>query len=210
MTDRSTQIAILSELYEEYQDAKTSPKVREIRREYKRQAEEAVKQYVDEKAKRFAAELHDAVKGGLPGGLVREHVLHTQDWNRWRKWRDLAGLDPERVSIRNAKEEAIKAKREAAPYTLRYDNGALTGLMDVFRNHRGETILPLAFKFSVSPAGNLTFDLENLSRDLDDLVDRFGPGTGDSIQNARTFLVEAVREAGDYDEMLAWAKAVKK
>lgn len=44
----------------------------------------------------------------LPVTEIQKNVLHTSTWARWTYWRDLAGVEPERVTAREARVEAAK------------------------------------------------------------------------------------------------------
>lgn len=44
----------------------------------------------------FAQKIKDAVDSGMPQSWVRGAILRTSDWTRWKYWRNLAGLKPER------------------------------------------------------------------------------------------------------------------
>jgi len=83
----------------------------------------------------FAQDLAIEHAAGMPGNVIREHVLHTQDWSRWTKWRDLANIDPDRVTVRDAKKAA---ELENASFIWSEDYATLT----VKRNTKGETLLP--------------------------------------------------------------------
>ena len=45
----------------------------------------------------------------MPINVIQDHVIRSRTWNRWEKWRDLAGLQPELVTA----EDARNAKRLA-------------------------------------------------------------------------------------------------
>ncbi len=58
----------------------------------------------------FALRLKMASAAGVPGGVIRKNVLKTNDWERWTKWRDLAEIEPERVTIENARKAEADEK----------------------------------------------------------------------------------------------------
>lgn len=87
--------------------------------EQRREIEEATRELEHE----FATALALENANGLPGDIIRSDVLHTQDWTRWKKWRDLAGIEPERVSARKAKETIA---RENTPFLWSDDYLTLT------------------------------------------------------------------------------------
>lgn len=53
---------------------------------------------------------------GIPLNVIQDEVLHTRSWDRWTYWRDLAGIEPERVSV-----SAAKAAREAEEAGCRWE-----------------------------------------------------------------------------------------
>lgn len=72
----------------------------------------------------FARQLAIEAAAGLPGNIIRRDVLHTGDWARWVKWRDLAGIDPDRVTADNAKKARELAERA---YRWELVPGSFTG-----------------------------------------------------------------------------------
>lgn len=74
----------------------------------------------------FARALAIEHEAGLPGNVIRTEVLRTNDWNRWKKWRDLAGIDPDRVTRENAKEAKEREKQAATGYLWSDDYTVLT------------------------------------------------------------------------------------
>ena len=72
--------------------------------------------------------------------------MHTKSWDRWTYWRDLAGMEPERVSVRSAKQEAQRRERgwdlDGRTMTVYSVNGVdfepplvFTGLKNTHPNH---------------------------------------------------------------------------
>lgn len=92
------------------QEAKKRIKA-EVRRKYeaaiKRETEEAT---VDAEVE-FARTLARVHAAGVPQNVLRREVLRTNVWHEWTKWRDLAEIEPERVSVQNAKAAKIEAER---------------------------------------------------------------------------------------------------
>lgn len=96
----------------------------------------------------FAQKLAVAAAAGVPQSLLRSKVLKTNDWERWVYWRDLAEIEPERVSVQNAKE----AKRLAeAASTWDFEEG----LFYIRRGPEGNVISdPVAYRIdSIRRAG---------------------------------------------------------
>lgn len=87
----------------------------------------------------FAKRLKEESDRGLPGGIIRSEVLRTQDWGRWKKWRDLAEIEPDRVTQRNAKAERELA---ASPFRWAEDYSTLT----VVKDSTGADIEPLVMR----------------------------------------------------------------
>lgn len=105
--------AAVIRLAEEYESMQVARKVRavEIRAKYKRLASEAVKEAQHEVEIEFAKRLAEESARGLPGNVIRQEVLRTNDWSRWKKWRDLAQIEPERAVIQRQKQEALQAEK---------------------------------------------------------------------------------------------------
>lgn len=110
MADYSADVAILSAAYDRLTDAKTVITAK-IRNEYREKMREAIAEAIKTAEQDFASEIAKATARGVPGAIIREHVLHTQDWSRWKKWRDLAQIEPERVMLARTREETHKANR---------------------------------------------------------------------------------------------------
>lgn len=76
----------------------------------------------------FATRIQAAVASGVPQSIIRKEVLRTNDWDTWVHWRDLAGVDPERVTRDNAREAKLLADR---PYRWSDDFTEVTWLRDL-------------------------------------------------------------------------------
>ena len=83
----------------------------EVEREALRKARETVADRVAEVEYDFARRLAMAVAEGMPQDTIRKEVLRTNDWPTWRKWRDMAQIEPQRVSVAKAKEVTRQANR---------------------------------------------------------------------------------------------------
>lgn len=109
----------------------------EVRAEFQRAIRDEITRRQHDIEHEFARELRLESERGLPGSVIRAEVLRTQDWGRWKKWRDLADIEPERVTIRNAKEER-EAERERATRVFEWRDGVLY----VHRNPATKQALP--------------------------------------------------------------------
>ena len=94
-----------------------------VRAEYEVKILREIQDRTAESEAAFARKLKMANAAGLPGGIIRKHVLKTNDWETWKYWRDLAEIEPERVSVANAKEAK---KRENASFVWDVEAGMLT------------------------------------------------------------------------------------
>lgn len=64
----------------------------------------------------FAKTLERLNENGLTQALIRREILRTNVWSTWTYWRDMAGIAPERVSARLAREAAEAEVSEAVWY----------------------------------------------------------------------------------------------
>lgn len=115
----------------------------------------------DEAAKlRFARLLADAHAAGVPQSLLRTEVLRTNAWDRWVYWRDLADIEPERVTIRNAKEER-EAENRRATQVYEWQDGVLY----VHRNPATGEALPhvLAYPLYNAKGAHVPYQYNELS-----------------------------------------------
>lgn len=93
----------------EMQEAKKRIKA-ETRRKYEAMMNADMAEAIEDVELKFArvlAEVHDA---GVPQSLLRREVLRTNVWNTWTYWRDKANIEPERVTIANARAERARAE----------------------------------------------------------------------------------------------------
>lgn len=81
----------------------------EVKAEFRSRIRAEVERRQEEVEAEFARLLKEASERGLPGSVIRAEVLRTQDWGRWKKWRDKGEILPERVVIANAREEKKRA-----------------------------------------------------------------------------------------------------
>lgn len=107
----------------------------EVKMEYRALMRDEIARRQKAAEAQFARDLATEHAAGMPGNVIREHVLHTQDWSRWTKWRDLAGIDPDRVTVQDAKKAA-----ELENATFLWSDDYLT--LTVKRNSRGAVLNP--------------------------------------------------------------------
>lgn len=146
MKDYTAEAIHLENLYEAMQIAKKRI-ADEIRARHRVTIRREIEEAQRDLEYTFAQELAKSHANGLPGQVIRTNVLRTQDWGRWKKWRDLAQIKPERVTASNARAEATVAKQG-----YRYEDGILTML----RNHAGDEMEPMQFdveKWRENPVG---------------------------------------------------------
>lgn len=115
----------------------------EVKADFQRVIREEIARRQKEIEIDFAKRLKEEADRGLPGGIIRSEVLRTQDWGRWKKWRDLAEIEPDRVALQKAKKEAARAN---SPYVWADDYATLT----VRKNTRGEDIEPVVYDMSTN------------------------------------------------------------
>ena len=134
MTDWTDRIIELEEAKAAMIAAKKAVKA-EAERKARAQARREIADRVDEIEHRFARRLAAANADGMPQGLIRKEVLRTGDWNTWVKYRDLAEIEPERVTVANAKRERQLA---ASPFRWSEDKSVLS----VVKNSLGVDVVP--------------------------------------------------------------------
>lgn len=93
--DYRPEVLALGESYGRYQAEVTAIKAR-VREEFKEAIAQRTAELTRHAEQEFAGQIRDAVEAGMPQSWIRKAVLRTSDWGRWTKWRDLAGLKPER------------------------------------------------------------------------------------------------------------------
>lgn len=93
----------------------------EVKARYRDIARKEIETRIADNKIDFARKLKVAHEAGVPSSLLRSDVLRTNSWDRWIYWRDLAEIEPDRVTVGNAK--AAKASREKG---FTFANGILT------------------------------------------------------------------------------------
>lgn len=111
----------------------------EVRRKYEAAMTREVAELSREAEYAFAQTLARVHAAGVKQGVLRKEVLRTNVWDIWTYWRDLAEIEPERVTIRNAKAERELA---ASPFRWAEDYSTLT----VVKDSTGADIEPLVMR----------------------------------------------------------------
>ena len=105
----------------------------EVQRKYAAQINAEIAERVLDAEYEFAKTLARVHASGLPQRTIRSEVLRTNVWDTWVKWRDLAQIEPERVTVAKAKE----VTRQANASTI-FDRDALT--LTVRKDQNGKTL----------------------------------------------------------------------
>lgn len=120
---------------------------RAIKSEEEHKALQAAKIRIEERSREvefsFARDLALAAAQGVPQTILRKEVLRTNDWGIWSYWRDLAEIEPERVSVKNAKEAERRAN---SPFQWSDDYSTLT----IVKNSAGESVEPVLYYMSTN------------------------------------------------------------
>ena len=92
----------------------------------------------------FAQEMAEEMAAGLPGNIIREKVLRTRDWGRWVDYRDLAGIEPERVTAQKARQAREQAENP-------FEWSSTRDVLIVRLNSRGEPLAtPLEYDMTTN------------------------------------------------------------
>lgn len=134
MQDVTTLIIEAQDARSRMQEAKKRIKA-EVRRKYEAQIKRETAEATQDAEIEFARTLARVNAAGVSQALLRREVLRTNVWDIWTYWRDLAGMEPDRVTVRSAKK---KAELENSAFIWSEDYQTLT----VKRNTKGETLLP--------------------------------------------------------------------
>ena len=108
---------VLDDLAREYRElGRLKKTVRaEVRADFEEQIRREIERRIGAAEMTFAHRLAEAKDAyGLKVTDIMDQVLHSRAWNRWSKWRELAGMKPERVvqaEIRQAKADDRKPYR---------------------------------------------------------------------------------------------------
>lgn len=102
MQDVTTLIIEAQDARSRMQEAKKRIKA-EVRRKYEAQIKRETAEATEDAEIEFARTLARVNAAGVSQALLRREVLRTNVWDIWTYWRDLAGMEPDRVTVNNAK-----------------------------------------------------------------------------------------------------------
>ena len=134
MQDVTTLIIEAQDARSRMQEAKKRIKA-EVRRKYEAQITRETLEATQDAEIEFARTLARVNASGVSQALLRREVLRTNVWSIWTYWRDLAGMEPERVTVANAKRERLLA---ASPFRWSEDKSVLS----VVKNSLGVDVVP--------------------------------------------------------------------
>lgn len=141
MTDVTMQVIEAQEARSRMQEAKKRIKA-EVRRKYEAQMNLEIAERSQDAEVEFARTLARVHASGVPQSVLRRDVLRTNVWGVWTYWRDLAQIEPERVTVANAKEAQRLAN---APFRWETSDENKFGFNLVLtRDEKGELIEPEA------------------------------------------------------------------
>lgn len=118
------------------QEAKKRIKA-EVKRKYEARITQEVAERSAEAEYEFARTLAKVHASGVSQAILRRDVLRTNVWGVWTYWRDLAEIEPERVSIRNEKAER-KAAEALASSHFRWSDDYAT--VTIVKNSKGDEL----------------------------------------------------------------------
>lgn len=136
MQDVTTLIIEAQEARSRMQEAKKRIKA-EVRRKYEAQIKRETAEATEDAEIEFARTLARVNAAGVSQALLRREVLRTNVWDIWTYWRDLAGMEPERVSVANAK---AARERATAAVWVSEDGKTLTVRKDSHGNELAEAV----------------------------------------------------------------------
>jgi len=108
--DVTMQVIEAQEARSRMQEAKKRIKA-EVRRKYESRIAEEVAERTQDAEIEFAKTLARVHASGVSQATLRRDVLRTNVWSVWTYWRDLADIEPERVTARVEREEANRPYR---------------------------------------------------------------------------------------------------
>lgn len=110
MKDVTTLVIEAQDARSRMQEAKKRVKA-EVRRKYEARMNLEIAEASQDAEIEFARTLARVHESGVSQAVLRREVLRTNVWSVWTYWRDLANIEPERVTIANAREERLLADR---------------------------------------------------------------------------------------------------
>lgn len=151
MKDYTTLVIEAQDARSRMQEAKKRIKA-EVRRKYEAAIARDVAEGTLEAEVEFARTLARVHAAGVSQAILRREVLRTNVWGEWTRWRDLAGIEPERVTARDAKKEQEIANRA---YRWEEDDASNVGwTLVLLRDPNGEEMPELRVDFiKVTDAG---------------------------------------------------------
>lgn len=136
MHDVTTLIIEAQDARSRMQEAKKRIKA-EVRRKYEAQITRETAEATQDAEIEFARVLARVNASGVSQALLRREVLRTNVWGIWTYWRDLAGMQPERVVLRDAKAERQHAEALAKSH-FRWSDDYAT--VTVIKNAKGDEL----------------------------------------------------------------------
>ena len=124
------------------QDAKKRIKS-EVRRKYEARMAQEIAEASQDAEIEFARTLARVHAAGVSQALLRREVLRTNVWSVWTYWRDLANIEPERISTAAAKAASAKSKA-GYRWEICTDNPVGYALV-LTRNQKGEEVDEVRF-----------------------------------------------------------------
>lgn len=134
--DVTMQVIEAQEARSRMQEAKKRIKA-EVKRKYEARITQEVAERSAEAEYEFARTLAKVHASGVSQAILRRDVLRTNVWGVWTYWRDLAEIEPERVTISNAKKEREQAEAFANSH-FRWSDDYAT--VTVIKNAKGEEL----------------------------------------------------------------------
>lgn len=134
--DVTMQVIEAQEARSRMQEAKKRIKA-EVKRKYEARITQEVAERSAEAEYEFARTLAKVHASGVSQAILRRDVLRTNVWGVWTYWRDLAEIEPERVTISNAKKEREQAEAFANSH-FRWSDDYAT--VTVIKNAKGDEL----------------------------------------------------------------------
>lgn len=177
----------LAKLRREYVDLGVQKKVvrAQVKADFEVKIQMEIQRRVAEAEAEFARHLAaEKERHDLTVSSIQDEVLRTRTWTRWEKWRDMADIEPERVSIQYSRE---KRRDEGKPYRIE------DGVVIVTRNAEGPVEEFRIENVDVSQTGVYVF-WPYLDGEEHDRAKAAFPG---NVMEVSTFLNGAFENYGD-------------
>ena len=123
MTDVTSLVIEAQDARSRMQEAKRRVKA-EVRRKYEAQMTRDIAEGTLNAEVEFARTLARIHAAGVPQAVLRREVLRTNVWSTWTYWRDMAGIEPDRVTVANARAQR-EAQREREKIVMEWRNKVL-------------------------------------------------------------------------------------